>query len=116
MLMPNAAHMFRSKNTRYESCGNNHWKNSSCRYCWWNKNKYRNKKEIYETGLYLKTGNNEISFDKEETKKVPKYEKEDKPKINEEFQKTKEKMKNSNKNIQSDKDNKKGGKNQILNM
>lgn len=33
-----------------------------------NKNKYRTKKETYEIGLYLKTGNNEISFDKEEKK------------------------------------------------
>lgn len=83
-----------------------------------NRNKYRTKKEVYETGLYLKTGNNEISFDKEETRRVSKYEKEDKPKviINEEFEKTKQKNKNFCKEIPNDKDNKKSGKNQILNM
>ena len=61
-----------------------------------NKNKYRTKREVYETGLYLKMGNNEISFDKEDEKRVSKYEKENKHKImiNEEFQKTKQKNKN----------------------
>lgn len=83
-----------------------------------NKRKYRNKKEVYEIGLYLKTGNNEISFDKEGTKKVPKFEKEEKPKviINEEFEKAKQKNKNIEKEIPKDKNNKKSGKNQILNM
>lgn len=81
-----------------------------------NKNKYRTKKEVYEAGLYLKTGNNEISFDKEENIRVSKYEKEDKPKviINEEFEKTKQKNKEFGKKLPED--NKKGGKNQILNM
>lgn len=84
-----------------------------------NKNRYRTKKEVYETGLYLKTGNNEISFDKEEIRRIPKFEREDKPKviINEEFEKVKQKNKNFGKQIpnQND-DNNKKGKNQILNM
>ena len=61
-----------------------------------NKNKGRSKKETYETGLYLKTSNNGVSFDKEEVaRSEPQYEKE----ID-----TKDEPEN------------KGRKNQILNM
>ena len=82
----------------------------------------KRKIEIYETGLYLKTANNEISFDKEESKDTPKFEKEKKSYekiINPEYQKEKER-KTENKEIYNIKKegnkNNKSNKNQILNM
>ena len=87
-----------------------------------NNTRKRYKKEVYETGLYIKTGRNEVSFDKEETiSSSPKFEREKKPyeKINPEYQKVKKEMQQSEdekvKYTDSDKKNK-GGKNQILNM
>ena len=87
-----------------------------------NTTRKRYKKEVYETGLYIKTGRNEVSFDKEETiSSSPKFEREKKPyeKINPEYQKVKKEMQQSEdekvKYTDSDKKNK-GGKNQILNM
>lgn len=84
-----------------------------------NKNKGRSKKETYETGLYLKTSNNGVSFDKEEVaRSKPQYEKEEKTEriINEEFEKTKRKQQNMNKLNTKDEPENKGRKNQILNM
>lgn len=95
-----------------------------------NKYKTKRRKEIYEIGLYLKTSNNEISFDKDKTEEVPKYEKEVKNKkvINEEYQKAKENNlrhketvrhsynKDVNKTQEENITKKKSNKNQILNM
>ena len=74
-------------------------------------NSLRRKKDTYETGLYIKSGNNEVSFGKEEN--ILKYEKEDKKvnNINPESQKKKNGV--NDKKIEEEKPR---HKNQILNM
>ena len=99
----------------------------------------KRKTEIYETGLYLKTANNAVSFekDKEKNKDIPKFQKEneaEQQKINPGYQKAKEvrgkskqvyqntvqnkktSQKDNVQNKQEEQNNKNSKKNQILNM
>ena len=80
--------------------------------------KKQKRKETYEAGLYVKSANNEVSFDKEQSQKVPKFEREEKPKreINAEYQKVKRANLDNTltkEEIQEEKKNK-SSKNQIL--
>jgi hypothetical protein len=73
-------------------------------------NKRKTRKEIYETGLYLKAENNAVTFDKEDNFKTPKevvvYEKED----------DNENEKQQTTDLGDNNENEGGSKNQILNM
>ena len=76
----------------------------------------RRRTEIYEAGLYLKTANNEVSFDKDEVKKTPKFEKEEKTNQVQNQKQLKEKSKTEQLKKEDNNKKNKGGKNQILNM